>query len=192
MILELGMLSDDNIRQVLATPLLIWRVVAPEDPDILKNVMSLSREGWSREREAKLPPLPLSAIEKARCDLDKAWHGLHYLLTKSEDEGDPPLNFLVAGGTLVGEIDVGYGPARVLTSSEVAELNAALNLTTREYLASRFDPEDMMERDIYPSIWDSDTAEDDALEYCLENFDGLKKFVADAAAHRLGLVIWID
>jgi len=191
MILELGMLSDDSIKQVLGDPILIWRVVAPDDPDILKTVMSMSPEGWSRERNVELPPLPLSEIEKSRCYLDKAWHGIHYLLTKTQWEGDPPLNFLLGGGKVVGDVDVGYGPARVLDSSEAATVSAALEPITREYLTSRFDPDDMTEKQIYPDIWDRDPAEDGTLDYCLQFFDELKKFVADAAANRMGLVIRI-
>ena len=34
-------------------------------------------------------------------DLDKAWHCLHYLLTGSAVGGEPPLDFLLQGGTAV-------------------------------------------------------------------------------------------
>lgn len=40
-------------------------------------------------------------------DIDKAWHGLHYLLTGTAWEGAPPLNFLAAGGREVGEVESG-------------------------------------------------------------------------------------
>jgi hypothetical protein len=45
-------------------------------------------------------------------EVDKAWHGLHFLLTGSAWEGSFPLNFIVAGGQEVGD-DLGYGPLEV-------------------------------------------------------------------------------
>ena len=51
-------------------------------------------------------------------DLDKAWHGIHFLLTGSAWEGEEPLCYLLAGGQEVGDEDVGYGPARVLRPRE--------------------------------------------------------------------------
>jgi hypothetical protein len=151
--------------------------------------MSFSPEGWSAKRDRELPPLPLTELEKTRCDLDKAWHALHYLLTKSQWDGDPPLNFLVSGGTPVGDVDVGYGPARVLSAEEVAVLHEVLKPVSRDYLRSRFDAKDMMEKQIYPEIWDRDAAEDDTVAYCLDYFDELKNFITSAADSKLGLTV---
>jgi hypothetical protein len=61
----------------------------------------------------------------ADLDVDKAWHAIHFLLTGSAWEGDPPLNFIVIGGSDVGD-DLGYGPARGLSSDEVRNLAGAL------------------------------------------------------------------
>src|SRR5713226_7783659 len=58
--------------------------------------------------------------------LKKAWHAIHFVLTGSPLGGDEPLNFLVSEGTPVGEVDVGYGPARVLSSQQVQALATAL------------------------------------------------------------------
>src|SRR5687768_10108992 len=57
--------------------------------------------------------------------LDKAWHGLHFLLTGSAWEGSPPLDFLVAGEP-IGEEEIGYEPPRAHSSETVAEVAAAL------------------------------------------------------------------
>ena len=116
---------------------------------------------------------------------------MHYLLTKTQWEGDPPLNFLVSGGAAVGDVDVGYGPAQVLTSTEVVSLNKALEPIGHDYLRTRFDPKDMMAKQIYPTIWDRAPAEDDTLGYCLQYFDVLKDFVRKAVGSNLGLVVRI-
>src|SRR5438270_13029499 len=65
--------------------------------------------------------------DRTALNLKAAWHAIHFVLTGSRLGGDEPLNFLVAEGTPVGEIDVGYGPARVLRSQQVRQIAAALS-----------------------------------------------------------------
>src|SRR5512137_2747770 len=73
--------------------------------------------------------------ERTSTDLDKAWHGIHWLLTGSTDGGDEPFCFLMFGGEPVGDVDVGYGPARALTSQQVAAWSSALSGISRDELA---------------------------------------------------------
>jgi Domain of unknown function (DUF1877) len=90
-----------------------------------------------------------SASNGNELDVDKAWHGLHFLLTGSAWEGSFPLNFIVAGGEEVGD-DLGYGPARGLNSNDVRKIDAALEPLTPEELGQRFDAPRMTELQIYP------------------------------------------
>src|SRR5262245_15812893 len=78
----------------------------------------------------------------AEMDIEKAWHGIHYLLTGSAWEGSPPLNFLVLGGQEIGD-DLGYGPARGFSPSEVKTIANALSSVTSDALRSRYDPNEM-------------------------------------------------
>jgi hypothetical protein len=103
MIVELATLSDVNIDRLLNTPELIWNVLAPDNPDLAEEV------------PPEIQPLQFAEFERNEANLDKAWHGIHFLLTGTNWAGDPPLNFLVAGGAQVGDIDTGYGPARFST-----------------------------------------------------------------------------
>jgi hypothetical protein len=98
----------------------------------------------------------LRSLDEARAgvSLEKSWHGLHFALTESTWEGEPPLNFLVSGGEPVGDEDVGYGPARVLHPEQVALLNSTLSRITDEEFANRFDLARLAKEDIYPQIWD--------------------------------------
>jgi hypothetical protein len=199
MILGLNTLSDGSIDSVLAKPALIWRVVAPDDRHVHAEALgSPARQGFFARlfrKAASAPPPPALALadgEVSDTDLDKAWHGIHFLLTGSDWGGDPPLNFLVAGGTPVGDIDVGYGPARVFRSTEVAEIHKALGGLQEDDLRKRFQPDVMMKKDIYPTIWDRDPKDDDALGYLLEYFAVLKKFVSDAADKGLGIVVTLQ
>ena len=125
-------------------------------------------------------------------DVDKTWHGLHFLFTGTAWEGESPLDFIVTGGVELGNEDVGYGPARAFMSGEVAEIGRALERLTRDDLERRFDPARMMALEIYPEIWDRDPEDDDTLGYLLEYFDLLKDFVLRGARLRRGMVVYIN
>ena len=85
--------------------------------------------------------------------MGKTWHAIHFALTGSRLGGESPLNFLVAEGTPIGTIDVGYGPARALTSEQVRELAAALVAVDPEQLGSRLDLTALDSEAIYPGGW---------------------------------------
>lgn len=201
MCLGLTTVSDANIARIRNDPPLLWRVLAPDDPDVyLEEVQSRQRGGfWSKLfKKANVSPnnkVPIFDFGPGECDdtdLDKAWHGIHYLLTGSDDGGDHPLNLLLCGGEIIGGIDVGYGEARVVPSKEVQAFANALDQLDREILADRFDPKKMLEMNIYPEIWNDDTPENGSMTYCLEYFEELKRFIGEAAENGLGVVVTIE
>jgi len=131
--------------------------------------------------------------ERTSTDLDKAWHGIHWLLTGSADGGDEPHCYLLAGGEQVGDVDVGYGPARALTSQQVTAWDGALTKISREELGRRFEPKAMLDADIYPQIWArSIKGEEDTLDYLLQAYAGLRDFVAAARRERSGLLVYLS
>jgi hypothetical protein len=132
-----------------------------------------------------------AGLSEDRLDLDKAWHGLHFLLTGTDWGGTPPLNFIVAGGETIGDVDVGYGPARAFTPEQLAEISRALDALGSDALRQRFDPVRMLELDIYPGIWDRDPADDDTLGYVLDYFEMLKPFLRKGAERGLGLIVYM-
>lgn len=71
-------------------------------------------------------------------DLDKAWHGVHFLLTGSAYDVTGTLGAAVMGGRPVGEDD-GYGPPRLLEQPEVAEVAEALSNLGDAWLRARFE-----------------------------------------------------
>jgi hypothetical protein len=123
--------------------------------------------------------------------IDKTWHGLHFLLTGTDWAGDPPLNFLVSGGTRVGDVEVGYDVARAFTSAQVREIAGALSGLSVDELRQRFDPERMDELDIYPHIWTRPPEEDDSLGYLIEYFEILERYVSTLARDGLGMLVYI-
>lgn len=111
-------------------------------------------------------------------DIDKAWHGLHFLLCGDPWEGNGPLAQVVMGGTEIGD-DLGYGPARYLTVDETAEASGALAATSADELGARFDARELASNDIYPDIWNEG---DTALEYLLDAYRRVSLYFAEAAA----------
>ncbi len=103
--------------------------------------------------------------------LEKAWHGLHYLLTGTPWGGTEPWYYLLSGGEQVGGPQnhaVGSGPARVLLPAQVAAFDQALS---PEELTARFDPTEMRELKIYPEIWGQ--AEAQTIDWLRESYTDL-------------------
>ncbi len=201
MILGLTTISDRTAAQVFADPPLLWRLIAPADPEAYQQEVTKYKSAGFLSRFLgkganktiiEVPTLDLEEWEGRSQDLEKAWQGIHYLLTMTAWEGDPPLNFLLKGGREVPVLVVGYGAARIITSQEARTIHNALSEITFDHLQSRFNPSDMMSKEIYPEIWDRDPTDDDTLGYLLEYFKLLKRFVADAVGNQLGFVITIE
>lgn len=194
MILCLRRVTDAQIEALLAEPGLIQPLLwgadydpRPAAPGLLAKLFRLTpRQSPPR---VELPADWPEPEERDETDLDKAWHGIHYLLTGSDWAGDPPLCYLLAGGEEVGDIDVGYGPARVLRSAQARAFHEALAGLPDDQLAGRYDPAAMTDADLYPSIW-ADT-DSEPLEYLMEYLGDLRGFVAETAERGLGLVIWL-
>jgi hypothetical protein len=112
--------------------------------------------------------------------LEKAWHGLHFLLTGDPWGGSGYEAFLLCGGTEQGE-DMGYGPARFFDVEKVREIHNVLDPITTDQLWSRFDAHRMAQADIYGAHWD-DEEESDLKEEYLEYFEMLKQFISQIAS----------
>ena len=111
-------------------------------------------------------------------DLDKAWHGVHWLLTGSADDTTTPAGQAILGGTEIGE-DWGYGPPRLLRPDEVRRVADALAAHSAEDLRTRFDATAMTAADMYPFIWDEEDVFD---EYLAPSYESLREFYARAAS----------
>ena len=124
-------------------------------------------------------------------DVDKAWHGIHFLLCGDAWGGEHPLNFVVSGGTPVGDVDVGYGPARAYTSTEVAEIAQALEPITPDHLRAKYDSKALLDNQIYPEIWD-EPVEECFDSYVLSYFQDLQAFILKARDQAKGLIVYVN
>jgi len=121
-------------------------------------------------------------------DLDKAWHGIHFLLTGSAWEIGAGAGAAILGGDEVGG-DNGYGPARLVAPLTVRSIAADLETLEVETLRARYDPESLTAADIYPTVWDEG---DEAFDgYLAPYYTQLRDFYRTAARNDQAVLLAI-
>jgi hypothetical protein len=118
-------------------------------------------------------------------DLDKSWHGIHYLLTGTAWEIGHGAGAAILGGEPIGA-DNGYGPARLLSTETVRTIAAELDALDVDTLRARFDPSAMAAADIYPDLW---SGPDDFDSYLAPYFSQLQRFYQTAAANGQAILL---
>jgi Domain of unknown function (DUF1877) len=124
-----------------------------------------------------------------RLVLNKAWHAIHFVLNGSRLGGNEPLNFLVDEGTPIGEVDVGYGPARALTSNQVRRLADALRSIGPDDVAGRVDLKRFDDEAIYPGNWQRNGY---SVDYVVEHYVDMRDLISRAAQKGQGLILYIN
>lgn len=117
--------------------------------------------------------------------LEKAWHGLHYLLAGDPWAGIGYRGFLIHGGQQVG--DGVYGPIRLFAAEEVVEISKLLDSFTSDQLWSGYSQERFESADIYPDIWEE--SEDVLREEYIDYFNMLREFVSQTATDGIALQV---
>lgn len=121
--------------------------------------------------------------------LDKAWHGIHYLLTESAESNDSLASKVIMGGESIGP-DFGYGQAQLLTPEEVKEIARLLKGQPAEVLSKRYIPSQLKKAGIYPEvIWERE--KDGALQYLLDNYKRLVAFYEKSAQNGYAVILSI-
>jgi len=120
--------------------------------------------------------------------LDKAWHGIHFLLTGSAWEGEEPLCYLVKGGEWIGHEGE---DVRLLRTDQIADWANALSTISDDDLRKRYDPVAMAKADIYAMIWDRIDEEPGNLEYLLAYYETLRSFLEKTKKENKWAIIFI-
>ena len=127
-----------------------------------------------------------SAAQRDMLSLDKAWHGVHYLLSGAVGPGADLRSQAVMGGVEIGDDPEGfsgYGPARFFRAAQIASLSEELGRPELESeAAGRFDPVRMSELKIYPGFRAVDK------EWLMSAFRSLRDFYASAATNKQAVV----
>lgn len=129
-----------------------------------------------------------NADARKEIDVDKAWHAIHFLLTGDAWGGALPLAFIVLGNE-IGDVDVGYGPARGFTSAQVKQIDEALRDIDAATLMSRWDARAVRAAEIYGV--DPDNVEDET-DYVGGYYESLREFVREAAAADCAIIVYVN
>jgi hypothetical protein len=180
------------------------------NPDDMTRVLGLDDGPRVREVRPKgilgfllrLTPITISEVDpdapdtgshapdpEKSIDIEKAWHGLHFLFTSTADDGAEPACYIVKGGEDLD--DEGFG--RALRPEQVSHFADFLTTLTVADLERRYDAKRMTALEIYPdTIWNQRSADEDSLQWLLASFEKLRAFVKRAADAGDGLVIHIS
>ena len=198
MIGNLARLPAEKLEQLHRQPELISQFLYPSRPTTsAKPKPGLLDRLFGGAKPTEPAPAPSApAIEPLKqedaLDIEKDWHVLHFLFTGSDWEGDFPQGFLVSCGEPIGDVDVGYGPARSFSPAEVQQISDFLSAQTADSLRPKFDQKRMAELEIYPSIWSDDRDLDEEREFFLEGLEALKAFVKETADRKLALLVYLN
>jgi hypothetical protein len=145
-------------------------MLAAEEEDAGEDAAALRAAGIT---DADLPE---------ELDIRKTWHGLHFLLAGPGYEAGPGAAQAVLGGRETGE-DYVYGPVRVMTPAETAEVAAALLALPEDEIARRYDAEAMAAADTYGAWDDADELQ--------EAFQVVRDYYAEARERGYGMLLAI-
>jgi hypothetical protein len=176
-------LSDAAIDEICATPKKALHFWTQDEAPEAEPVSWFGR--LLGKKDTGSPKCSVSREPDDETDLDKAWEAMDYLLSEGRKKGGVA-RFLTEGGVEVPE-EVGYGPPRVIRSTEVKKIDAFLRGVTSELLRAQYAPQEMDREKIYPQIWARDG--DEGFEYIISFFEPLRIFVADAAQRNVGIMI---
>jgi hypothetical protein len=141
-----------------------------------------------QSRQAQTAPAgPGKTSAGAEISVDKAWHGIHYLLCGAVEPGATLASQAVMGGVEVGE-DLGYGPARYFDVDKVKAIAQELSRANLEAeMIARFDPAAMERVGIYPSGFQANDR-----DWLMDEFRRLRQFYVDASAAKLAVVAVLE
>jgi hypothetical protein len=122
-------------------------------------------------------------------DADKAWQGMHFILTGTAEGGHFPEGFIMHGGTPVGD-DMEDQCARLFQPEEVQRIQAVLQAQSEEGVRQRYDGKRMDAARVYPQIWKRDGEE--GMAYIWETICELKEFVRETAEKKWALLIFFS
>lgn len=120
-------------------------------------------------------------------DLDKVWHGLHWIFTGSADAGPEPLCYLLHKGLVLGRFR--DGDVRGISSEQLAAFEDEVRQFDEVKLQQRYDGAAMAAANLYFSnMWQKDSEE--GFEALSTGLEKLKIFLKEGRVRNEGMVIW--
>lgn len=185
MLFDLRQVSNEKLQSLLNDPSDIFFFLHGSEP--YKPPESFFKRLFSPKTETPSVREWHPPEKGMRMELDNSWHVLHFLLCGKPWEGPLPQATLMCGGTELGSIDVGYGPARILNDTEVEAFINYLNSLTKETYASGITFKELEENEIYGAYpeWSEDEA-NTLWEYVEE----MKIFFEKAKSENNGVILY--
>jgi len=185
-----GLVRDPaRVREILFADNENWTITSP------KGFIGFLLRFTPMSVETVTPKEPLTAegmdrLKETECDLEGAWHGLHFLFTGTAWEGNEPACYLVQGGEDLGDDNFDV-PPRLLRPEHVRDFNRFLGELSEDELRRRYDPKRMTGLKIDSvSLWQGATAPAGAVPaLLLEAFNELRVFTGRAAAAGDAIVV---
>jgi hypothetical protein len=193
--------SEVEMRNLLAAPDSVgdfldrssWappvRTVRP--PGLLGWLLKLTPITIHENDPTAVPPADFQ--DRPHCDLEKTWHGLHFLFTGTAWDGSEPACYLIRGGENIGDAEeLGYSVLQALNPARTRAFSTFLDSLTRQELERRFDAGKMMTLEIYPQTWDRMPSQGHSeLGWLLDSFDELRMFAAETVRTGNGLLGYV-
>ena len=119
--------------------------------------------------------------------LDKSWHAIHYLLNGSVWGFSSVAGSIFFGGDVISGGDMGYGPARYFSPSQVKEISLELEKKDSKLLFANYSAMLKLGDKIYPGFQNNDEDK----EYIEKFFQGLKAFCKEASNEEMCLISYM-
>ena len=138
------------------------------------------------------PTLLSSQVQSATVysDVYRYWHAIEYLLS-AHGPGSAAGRWLAMGAP-VSRATEALPSSRVLTASQVREIDAALRSIEPEGLAPFYDAAAFDAARVYPGKWRAWEEEFDPLGQVLEHYWFLKEFLQQCAQAEAGALFYFD
>lgn len=179
-----GQISDADIDKLTEEPKRVEQLL--NDGQYFEKKQSFWKTLFSKPDKPVYSWTPDAG--NATCDMDKAWHLLHFVLSGNMEGGDGPENFIMTGGQEIGE-DLGYGPTRFFKAKATEEIGKFIAQLSKQTIHHRLEKQQLKGQDIYP-INDNELSEEDR-EWILEEFADLKDFFQQTIKSHKGFYVYI-
>lgn len=126
--------------------------------------------------------------EGVELDIGKAWGGINYLLTGEAWAGTYPTGFMYDGGVILNNGSKDFA-VQAFRSNQAIEILNALKAFDYDTLKSRYDPQAMRDKEVYPDLEWNDA---DFEEYLWPYFRDLITFLETCQKHQCGFTLLIN
>lgn len=154
-----------------------------------KEVQAYKKSFLDRIFSRKSPSVKRSWTPPAEHEvlhLGKYWHILHYVLSGSAWEGQLPQSMLLVGGEDIGDVSVGYGPARLIGLDELSKFYRFLLTLDKESFGQSITTDEILKNELYCYGWSVDDR-----RVLWGYIEKLKDFLASASANKELVVAYL-